>query len=125
MFKKLLKSYSINSLINIYDLFFTHPVLKKNFEFKGKYKNKRIFILGSGSSILHYDLKTLKDEHVMTQNSFHMHKNINEINPTVHCVVPYYHSDKEESIWVDYISDMKKMMPNSLFVWGLNTKKLN
>ena len=60
----------------------------------------------------------------MTQNSFHMHKDISYVDPNIHCVVPYYQSNKEISIWVDYIADMKARMPNSLFLWGLNTKAL-
>ena len=124
MFNKLTKSYLINSLVDVHDLLFTHPDLKKNIELKDKYNNKRIFILGSGSSILLYDLKVLSNECVMTQNSFHMHNDISDINPTFHCVVPYYQTDKEHSIWVDYINDMKVRMPDSLFIWGLNTKSL-
>ena len=124
MFNKLTKSYLINSLVDVHDLLFTHPDLKKNVELKDKYNNERIFILGSGSSILHYDLKVLNKEYVMTQNSFHMHNDISDINPNFHCVVPYYQTDKEHSIWVDYINDMKVRMPDSLFIWGLNTKAL-
>ena len=114
----------INSLVDVHDLLFTHPDLKKNVELKDKYNNERIFILGSGSSILLYDLKVLSNEYVMTQNSFHMHNDISDINPNFHCVVPYYQTDKEHSIWVDYINDMKVRMPDSLFIWGLNTKAL-
>ena len=124
MFNKILKSYLINSLVDVHDLLFTHHDLKKNIELKDKYNNKRIFILGSGSSILHYDLKVLKNEFVMTQNSFHMHEDIYDIEPNFHCVVPYYQSEKEHSIWVEYINDMKIRMPDSLFIWGLNTKSL-
>ena len=124
MFNKLTKSYFINSLVDVHDLLFTHPDLKKIIELKDKYNNKRIFILGSGSSILLYDLKVLNSEYVMTQNSFHMHKDISYVDPNIHCVVPYYQSNKEISIWVDYIADMKARMPNSLFLWGLNTKAL-
>jgi len=124
MFNKLTKSYLINSLVDVHDLLFTHPDLKKNVELKDKYNNERIFILGSGSSILLYDLKVLSNEYVMTQNSFHMHNDISDINPNFHCVVPYYQTDKEHSIWADYINDMKVRMPDSLFIWGLNTKAL-
>ena len=124
MLNKLLNSFSINSLVTIYDLLFTHPILKKNIELKDRYKNERIFILGSGSSILHYDLKVLKNEHVMTQNSFYMHNDISNIDPNYHCVIPYYQSDKEYSIWINYIAEMKDSMPNSLFIWGLNTRSL-
>ena len=125
MFNKLTKSYLINSLVDVHDLLFTHPDLKKNVELKDKYNNERIFILGSGSSILLYDLKVLNKEYVMTQNSFHMHKDINDIEPNFHCVVPYYQSEKEISIWVDYIADMKAKMTNSLFFWGLKYKRTN
>jgi len=124
MFNKLTKSYLINSLVDVHDLLFTHPVLKKNVELKDKYNNERIFILGSGSSILHYDLKVLNKEYVMTQNSFHMHNDIFDINPTIHCVVPYYQSEKEYSTWIEYIGDMKEKMPSTTFIWGLNTKAL-
>ena len=56
MFNKLTKSYLINSLVDVHDLFFTHPELKHNLKLKDKYRNKRLFILGSGKSILIYDL---------------------------------------------------------------------
>ena len=124
MLNKLLNSFSINSLVTLYDLLFTHPILKKNIELKDKYKNERIFILGSGNSILHYDLKVLKNEYVMTQNSFYMHNDISKIDPNYHCVIPYYQSDKEYSVWISYIAEMKDSMPNSLFIWGLNTRNL-
>ena len=124
MFNKLTKSYLINSLVDVHDLLFTHPDLKKNIELKDKYNNERIFILGSGSSILLYDLKVLSNEYVMTQNSFHMHKDIHDIEPNFHCVVPYYQSEKEYSTWIEYIGDMKEKMPSTSFIWGLNTKDL-
>jgi len=124
MFNKLTKSFLINSLVDLHDLLFTHPDLKKNVELKDKYNNERIFILGSGSSILLYDLKVLNNEFVMTQNSFHMHKDIYDIEPNFHCVVPYYQSEKEYSTWIEYIGDMKEKMPSTTFIWGLNTKAL-
>ncbi len=124
MYKILFKSYLINSLVDVYDFLFTHPILRNNIELKDKYKNERLFILGSGSSILHYDLKVLKNEYVMTQNSFYMHNDISKIDPNYHCVIPYYQSDKEYSIWINYIAEMKDSMPNSLFIWGLNTRSL-
>ena len=124
MFNKLTKSYLINSIVDVHDLLFTHPDLKKNVELKDKYNNERIFILGSGSSILLYDLKVLSNEYVMTQNSFHMHKDIHDIEPNFHCVVPYYQSEKEYSTWIEYIGDMKEKMPSTSFIWGLDTKAL-
>ena len=84
MLNKIIKSFAINSLVNVYDLLFTHPILRNNIELKEKYINERIFILGSGSSILKYDLKVLQNEYVMTQNSFYMHNDISKINPNYH-----------------------------------------
>jgi len=124
MFSKLANSYLINLLVGVHDLLFTHPDLKRNVELKNKYNNKRIFILGSGSSILHYDLKVLKNEFVMTQNSFYMHEDICNIEANFHCVVPFYQSEKEYSTWIEYIGDMKEKMPHTTFIWGLNTKSL-
>ena len=40
MLNKILKSFSINSLVSVYDLLFTHPILKKNIELKDKNKNE-------------------------------------------------------------------------------------
>jgi len=124
MLNKVIKSYLINLLVDAHDLFYTHPDLKKNIELKNKYNGQTLYILGSGSSILLYDLKVLKNKYVMTQNSFHMHSDILDVEPNFHCVVPYYQSEKEINLWVEYIADMKEKMPNSLFIWGLNTKTL-
>ena len=120
MLNKVIKSYLINLLVDAHDLFYTHPDLKKNIELKNKYNGQTLYILGSGSSILLYDLKVLKNKYVMTQNSFHMHKDILETDPNFHCVVPYYQTEKEINLWVEYISDIKEKMPNSLFIWGQN-----
>lgn len=122
--KKILKSYMRNGFYDIRDLFIQDNILAKNQELKNKYKGERIFIVGSGGSINLYDLKQLKDEYVMTQNNFHVHCDILDINPSFHCVVPYYQTEKEFSIWIDWIQDMEDRLPNAKFFWGDNTKPL-
>ena len=122
--KKVLKSYIRNSFYDIKDLFIQDKILLKNKELKDKYKGKRLFILGSGGSIKLYDLKQLKDEYVMTQNNFHVHPDILDIDPAFHCVVPYYQTDKEHSVWIDWIKDMDEKLPNAQFFWGKNTKEI-
>ncbi len=122
--KKVLKSYIRNSFYDIRDIFIQDKILSKNKELKNKYKGKRLFILGSGGSIKLYDLKQLKNEYVMTQNNFHVHPDILDINPAFHCVVPYYQTDKEHSVWIDWISDMDEKLPNAQFFWGKNTKDM-
>lgn len=122
--KKVIKSYMRNTFYDIKDIFIQDKVLLKNKVLKNKYKGKRLFILGSGGSIKLYDLKQLKDEYVMTQNNFHVHPDIVEINPAFHCVVPYYQTDKEHDIWIDWIKDMDEKLPNTQFFWGKNTKSM-
>ncbi len=123
-FKKVAKSYIRNCFYDVQDIFIQDKILLKNKDLKDKYKGKRLFILGSGGSIKLYDLKRLKDEYVMTQNNFHVHPDILEISPAFHCVVPYYQTDKELSVWIEWIKDMDKRLPNAQFFWGKNTKNL-
>ena len=121
---KVLKSYVRNGTYTIKDTFISDKDLVKNKELKNKYKGKRLFILGSGGSINLYDLKQLKDEYVMTQNNFHVHSDIMGINPSFHCIIPYYQTDKEYSRWIEWIGDMEERLPNAQFFWGRNTKDM-
>lgn len=121
---KLLRSYLGNGFFKILDLLYIDHDLKRNKKLKGKFQNKRIFILGSGPSIKKYNLELLKDEYVMTQNSFHMHEKIKLIKPDFHCLIPYYQSEKEEHKWVEWIEEMKIVMPETKYFIGKNTKKL-
>ena len=67
-----------------------HPVLRENIKYKDVHKGERCFILGSGHSILKQDLTKLRGEIVITQNHFHVHPDIDVIQPKYHCVVPMY-----------------------------------
>ncbi len=123
-YNRVIKSFIRNSFYHIKDTFVKEKVLSLNKELKDKYRGKRLFILGSGGSIKLYDLKQLKDEYVMTQNNFHVHPDILEIDPDFHCVIPYYQTDKELNSWIEWIEDMQKNLPNTEFFWGKNTKKM-
>jgi len=122
--KRILKSYIKNHVLYLKDKLFKDKILLKNITLKNKYIGKRLFILGSGGSIKNYDLKQLKDEYVMTQNNFHVHPDIKKINPSFHCVIPYYQTDKEYSAWIDWIREMENKLPHAKFFWGDNTKSL-
>jgi hypothetical protein len=119
-----IKSYLRNFYYDVKELIVHDRDLLDNVKLKDKYRGKRIFILGSGGSIKLYDLKQLENENVMTQNNFHVHPDINKINPAFHCVVPYYQTEKEQDAWVDWIGDMEEKMPETRFFWGKNTKEI-
>jgi len=123
-YKKVIRSYLRNTFNRVVDTFIQDKDLLRNKELKDKYKGKRLFILGSGGSIKLHDLKLLKDEYVMTQNNFHVHDDILDINPNFHCVIPYYQNEKDISTWIKWIKDIQERLPNAQFFWGKNTKNL-
>ncbi|MEY8211135.1 MAG: hypothetical protein RPT00_02645 [Gammaproteobacteria bacterium] len=123
-FTKIAKAKLWNGYIGVKDILVNDQTLGLNKKLQNIHIGNRIFILGSGASIKLYDLTQLKHEYVMTQNNFHVHPDIKEINPNYHCVVPYYQSNKEFSIWQEWISDMVEKLPNAQFCWGKNTKHL-
>lgn len=65
------------------NLFFSkNKILLKNKLLKNKYKNKRCFIIGNGSSINQMNLEKLENEFVFTMNFFTEHTQLEQINPT-------------------------------------------
>ena len=100
-------------------------LLRKNRIFKDRHKGERCFILGSGNSIMEQDLKRLKDEIVMTQNHFHVHGDINIINPKYHVVVPKYQPKEYDKDWITWLNSMDEKLPKeTVFFMGKNTKYL-
>ncbi len=97
--------------------------LKKNRALKDKYKGETCFILGSGPSIKTQDLKKLKGQYVITQNNFHVHEDIEALNPIAHCIVPKYQTKEYDSDWLEWFEDMDKKLPEqTLYFMGKNTK---
>lgn len=121
-FSNIAKAKLKNTFYNFKNFFFQDSILAFNKNLKNKHAGDRLFILGSGNSIKLYDLKQLKNEIVMTQNNFHVHPDIKQINPKYHCVVPYYQTKKELSAWKEWVSEMNKTLPTTQFFWGKNTK---
>lgn len=120
--KSVFRSYINNIVHQVRDEIISQKELAQNNNIKNMYTGKRVFILGSGGSINKYDVSKLRNEFVMTQNNFHAHPDIEEINPEFHCVVPFYQTSEEHSVWVDWIQEMNEKLPSSKFFWGLNTK---
>lgn len=100
-----------------------NPALRKNKGLKDKYKGETCFILGSGPSIKTQDLQKLKGQYVITQNNFHVHEHIADLNPVAHCIVPKYQTAEYDSDWVTWFKDMDEKLPkDTLYFMGLNTK---
>ena len=70
-------------LKRIYIENFLYPkILKRNNVFKDKYSGDRCFILGNGSSLNEMNLGSLKNEYTFVMNSFFIHPQFEEINPS-------------------------------------------
>ncbi len=66
-----------------------HPTLKVIPEsFRDKYAGKRCFILATGPSIKNQDLKVLEGELCIAVSMFHLHPDIELINPIWHVLAP-------------------------------------
>ncbi len=102
-----------------------HPVLRENIKYKDIHKGERCFILGSGHSILKQDLTKLRGEIVITQNHFHVHPDIDVIQPKYHCVVPMYQPPEYNNDWIKWFESMEDKLPSHTILFlGLNSKEL-
>ena len=76
---------SIYSPLNSFiDFQMKKKFLRKNIEYKDKYKGKRCFIIGNGPSLKKHDLTLLKDEFVLTVNSMTITKEFDLITTDFH-----------------------------------------
>lgn len=100
-----------------------NKALGRNKELKDKFKGETCFILGSGPSIKTQDLSKLAGQYVITQNNFHVHKDIELLNPIAHCIVPKYQTSEYDNDWLEWFRDMDEKLPErTLYFMGLNTK---
>ena len=100
-------------------------ILHRNKIFKNLHAGQRCFILGSGHSIKGQDLSKLAGEIVITQNHFHVHKDIKLINPKYHVLVPKYQPSEFDSDWIDWLQSMNQLLPTTTTVFlGKNSKYL-
>ena len=124
-YRKVTNAKLINLSLFFRDLCLPCRILKRNQALKERYKGERCFILGSGKSIDLYDLPKLKNEIVITQNNFHKHKDIATLNPEIHCVVPFYQTEIEHGAWIEWLSEMKSLLPeDTLCFFSRNTHSL-
>lgn len=100
-------------------------ICNENIRFKDCHTGKRCFIVGSGHSINSQDLSRLKNEIVITQNHFHAHHLITDIEPTYHVVVPKYQEAEYDSNWREWMNGMNERLPSdTITFFGSNSKYL-
>lgn len=104
---------------------FPKQILTRNKELKDRYKGETCYILGSGPSIKSQDLKRLKGKYVITQNNFHVHPDIELLNPVAHCIVPKYQSKEYDEDWVEWFQTMNDKLPDrTIYFMATNTKSI-
>ena len=101
------------------------PYLSGNKRFENIHRNQRCFIIGSGPSVMGQDLTLLNGEIVMTQNHFHVHKDIKSIAPAYHVTIPKYQPPEFDKDWVEWYADMEKQLPHNCILFaGINAEKM-
>jgi hypothetical protein len=83
--------FLLKFLINIYFNLFIKKRLSSNLSLlKNSKRGKRGFLLATGPSVNKENLKILKNEDCFSLSNFHLHKDINIINPLFHFIAPYH-----------------------------------
>lgn len=97
-----------------------------NSQFKNKHKGERVFILASGPSIQTQDLKPLNKENCIAVSHFHLHKDIQIINPRYHILAPQ-HAPFNFDDSSKYFKDFKKAYnkENTHIFLGITNYKYN
>lgn len=92
-------------IVIVRDLGRVQKILDRNRELKDRFKGKRCFVVGNGSSLNKMNLKVLKKEYTFVVNNFIVHKDFSIIKPKFYmCIEPiesiltlpindYYHPD--------------------------------
>ncbi len=63
--------------------------LDKNAQFKDKYKGKRCFVIGNGSSLSSQDLSLLRNEVTFAMNRIYLYEPCKNMVPTFYCALDH------------------------------------
>ena len=114
---------SIYSPLNSFiDFQMKKKFLRKNIEYKDKYKGKRCFIIGNGPSLKKHDLTLLKDEFVLTVNSMTITKEFDLITPDFHVMVDSTRFNVNNEIMHKNILDLANKKDSPICVFPLRFK---
>lgn len=107
-----------------YLLFTNKKILKNNKKLKDAGSNKRAFLLATGPSIKHQNLKLLAGEDCFSVSNFFLHDDINVINPKIHFFAPYHKPLILEN-YVDWLRQADKILPKDTKIClGHTTKEI-
>jgi len=99
-------------------------LLRKNFALRDIHKGERCFILATGPSIKHQDLKLLQDEICIAVSNFFVHPDYAVVDPKYHCIAPY-HPPITEVAWQNWMDEIEKSTRDTKMFFGLTDKNRN
>jgi len=98
--------------------------LKENLTLKDTRKGERCFILATGPSIKHQNLKLLQDENCIALSNFFVHPDYSIINPEYYCIAPY-HPPITEDAWQNWMDEIEKNTGEAKLFFGMSDKNRN
>lgn len=99
-------------------------LLKKNLALKDARKGERCFILATGPSIKHQNLKLLQGENCIALSNFFVHPDYAIIDPEYYCIAPY-HLPITEDAWQKWMDEIEKNTGNAKLFFGMSDKNRN
>lgn len=99
-------------------------LLKRNLALKDIHNNNRCFILGTGPSIKHQDLRLLQGEICIAVSNFFVHPDYSLIGPKYYCIAPYHHPITEDA-WQKWMDEINKGTRGAKIFFGISDKNRN
>ena len=99
-------------------------LLNKNLALKDTRKGERCFILGTGPSIKHQNLKLLQGENCIAVSNFFVHPDYAIIDPEYYCIAPY-HLPITEDAWQQWMDEIEKNTGDAKLFFGMSDKNRN
>lgn len=99
-------------------------LLEKNLKLKDIHKGDRCFILATGPSIRHQNLKLLQGETCIAVSNFLVHPDYAVINPKYYCIAPY-HPPITEDAWQKWMDEIEKGTKGAKLFFGMSDRDRN
>lgn len=124
--KRLLPSLIVEKGVALLDYVYSlrfGSLISRNRLLKGRFNGERVFIIGSGKSLLKQDLSKLKNENVIMLNNFYRNSFYNSIVEgrgwKGYLVAPF-HSPQGRKEWAAWLDAIKSVSSASAFFLGLS-----
>lgn len=99
-------------------------LLKKNLALKDIHNDDRCFILATGPSIKHQDLKQLQGETCIAVSNFFVHPDYALIDPKYYCIAPY-HLPITENAWQKWMNEIEISTGNAKIFFSTSDRVRN